>query len=148
MPKPKRNIQAVAEETMTPPESLPTGQKIARVKSAAGNNLYNLELPAGEALLAELPARFRSTIWIKRGSYVLVDTAALADRGNKLGGEIINIVRDERAWRKKEFWPAEFAAKKSTYQDTSDSDDAPNRDMPPSDSESELSDGNHYSVCS
>lgn len=148
MPKPKRNIQAVADETTTPPESLPAGQKIARVKSAAGNNLYNLELPAGEALLAELPARFRSTIWIKRGSYVLVDTAALADRGNKLGGEIVNIVRDERAWRKKAFWPAEYAAKKSTYQENSDSEEAPNRDMPPSDSEDDLSDGNHYSMCS
>ncbi|KJY01954.1 eukaryotic translation initiation factor eif1a-like protein [Zymoseptoria brevis] len=137
MPKPKRNIEAVAEETLTPPDTLTADQKIARVKGAAGNNLYNLELPSGEVLLAELPAKFRSTIWIKRGNYVLVDSAGLADRGNKLGGEIVNIVRDERTWRKKEFWPVEFAAKKSTYQETSDSEDAPNRDMPPSDSEDE-----------
>ncbi|USW57161.1 Putative translation initiation factor 1A (eIF-1A), RNA-binding domain, S1, IF1 type [Septoria linicola] len=136
MPKPKRNIQAVAEETLTPPASLSASQKIARVKSAAGKNLYTLELPSGEALLAELDAKFRSTIWMKRGGYVLVDTEALAERGNKLGGEIVNIVGDEKAWRKMPYWPREFAAKQSSYvEDSDDEDEGPQ--MPPSDSENE-----------
>ncbi|GIZ41201.1 hypothetical protein CKM354_000451500 [Cercospora kikuchii] len=137
MPKPKRNVQAVAEETLTPPASLSDTQKIARVKSAAGNNLYNLELASGEALLAELDAKFRSTIWMKRGGYVLVDTGALADRGNKLGGEIINIVGDEKAWRKMPYWPKEFVAKQASYSADSDDDDDQGPKMPPSDSEDE-----------
>lgn len=130
MPRPKRDIKAVAEETVTPPEALTESQSIARVKQATGNNLYQLELPAGKLVLAELSARFRSTIWIKRGSYVLVDTGALADRDNKLDGEIVNIVRDEKGWRKMSYWPAEFLAKR--YTDDSD-DDGPK--MPVSDSE-------------
>lgn len=135
MPKPKRNVQAVQEETLTPPDTLPTGQKIARVKNAAGNNLYNLELPSGEALLAELPAKFRSTVWMKRGSYVLVDTACMAGRDNKLSGEIVNIVGDVKAWMKAPFWPKEFTATKSSYQQDSDEDSDAGPQMPPSDDE-------------
>ena len=54
--------------------------------------------------MVELPARFRSTIWIKRRGYVLVDTAAFENRENKLGGEIVNVVREERKWRKMDYW--------------------------------------------
>ena len=132
MPKPKRNIHAVAQDTVNPPDALSAGQTIARVKLAAGNNLYHLELPSGDALLAELPAKFRSVIWIKRGSYVLVDTTALAVRDNKLGGEIINIVRDEKAWRKMPFWPAEFVRRELISGDDSE-DEGPK--MPSSSSD-------------
>lgn len=136
MPKPKRNIHAVASETQTPPPTLEPNHAIARVKQAAGNNLYHLTLPGGEACLAELPARFRNTIWIKRGSYVVVDTAALANRDNKLTGEIVNIVREEKVWRKMPYWPQEFGARGSAaaYGDESE-DEGPQ--MPPSDSEDE-----------
>lgn len=104
MGRPKRNLLATAEETLTPPDALSEGQSIARVTKAAGNNLYNADLPSGRSILVELPSRFRSTIWIKRGSYVVVDTKALADRDNKLAGEIINVVRDEREWKKQSYW--------------------------------------------
>ena len=132
MPRTKRDIKAVAEETVTPPEALTASQYIARVKQAKGNNLYQLELPDGQLVLAELSARFRSTIWMKRGSYVLVDTGALAERDNKLDGEIVNIVRDEKGWRKMSYWPEQFPAKKSTYGDDSESDGPM---MPASDSD-------------
>lgn len=148
MPKPKRSIQAVAEETLTPPDLLPPSQKIARVKSAAGNNLYNLELPAASAdsseqfttVLAELSSKFRSTIWMKRGNYVIVDTSALADRGNKLAGEIVNIVRDEKRWRKMAYWPKEFEKEKQeTYggESSDEEDEYRGPQMPPSDDEGE-----------
>ena len=104
MGRPKRNLLATAEETLTPPDALSEGQSIARVTKAAGNNLYNADLPSGRPILVELPSRFRSTIWIKRGSYVVVDTKALADRDNKLDGEIFNVVRDEREWKKQSYW--------------------------------------------
>jgi probable RNA-binding protein EIF1AD len=133
MPKPKRNINAVAEETLTPPHELPQHQAIARLKQAAGNNLYNVELPGGKTMLAELNQKFRSTIWLKRGSYVVVDTASLANRDNKLGGEIVNVVGDQRQWRKMPYWPAEFAKKSAYEEDSEDEDEGPK--MPPSDDE-------------
>ena len=85
-------------------------------------------------MLAELPAKFRSTFWLKRGSYVVLDTASLAARDNKLAGEIVNLVGDEKAWRKMSYWPPEFPARRLGYDGDSD-DEGPK--MPPSDSEDE-----------
>lgn len=96
---------ATAEETLTPPNELNEGQLIAKVIRATGNNIYSVELPTKENILVELPAKFRSTFWMKRGSFVLVDTSAV-ERENKLSGHIINIVRDEKAWRKAPYWYA------------------------------------------
>jgi probable RNA-binding protein EIF1AD len=104
MGRPKRNVQAAAEETSTPPDELTATQSIARVVKAAGNNLYLCGLPGGKEILFELPSRFRSTIWIKRGGYVVVETKDGDARENKLGGEILNVVRDEREWRKAPYW--------------------------------------------
>ena len=104
MGPPRRKVLATAEETLTPPDGLPDTHHIARAIKATGNNIYLIELPNKEQMLVELPARFRSTIWIKRGSYLVVDTKAQEERDNKIGGEIVNIVRDEKAWRKAPFW--------------------------------------------
>ncbi|KAH5105626.1 hypothetical protein HBI70_180130 [Parastagonospora nodorum] len=134
MPRPKRNLLATIDSTITPPDTLAPGRYIARITTAAGNNLYNAELPDGKLVLAELEAKFRSTVWIKRGSYVVIDTSALADRDNKLDGEIVNVVRDEKAWRKMTYWPKEFV-KKSTYVEDSDEEESTVGKMPPTDSD-------------
>ena len=105
MGRPKRSLLATAAETSAPPASLTQGHVIAQVKKAEGNNLYSVELPSmKEPLLVELPSRFRSQIWIKRGGYVVIDTSVFEDRNNKLSGEIVNIVRDQKAWRKQSYW--------------------------------------------
>lgn len=134
MPQSKRSLQATAALTTSPPSALPAHHAVARVTRLAGNNLYQVEFgkdggnadPAqtldqsvtqqldaeeqsegrgasGEGLV-ELPSRFRNAIWLKRGSYVVVDTAALRGRDNKLRGEIVNVVREEKAWRKMAWW--------------------------------------------
>jgi probable RNA-binding protein EIF1AD len=136
MPRPKRNLHTTAEETLTPPDSLTSTQVIARIIKAAGNNLYNAQLANNSQILVELEPKFRSTIWIKRGSYVLVDSEGLAERENKLDGVIVNVVRDERAWRKMGFWPAEFV-KKSSYDQGSDDEESTVGKMPPADDEEE-----------
>ena len=105
MGRSKRNLLSTAAETSSPPTVLHKEHSIARVIKAEGNNLYSVELPLGkEHLLVELPSRFRSQIWIKRGGYVVVDRSAFDDRENKLGGEIVNVVRDEKQWRKQAYW--------------------------------------------
>ncbi|KAF1362893.1 nucleic acid-binding protein [Lizonia empirigonia] len=134
MGRPKRNVLATIEDTVTPPDVLPESHLIARIVKAEGKNLYNAELPGGKPILAELEAKFRSTVWIKRGSYVVVDTSSLAERDNKLDGEIVNVVRDEKAWRKMAYWPKEFV-KKPAYED-SDEESTVGK-MPPNDSDEE-----------
>ncbi|KAE9371508.1 nucleic acid-binding protein [Stipitochalara longipes BDJ] len=136
MGRPKRNVFAAAEETSTPPSSLTPTQAIARVIKAEGNCLYSCKLPDQKTFLVELPSRFRNTIWIKRGGYVLIDTKEADVRQNKIDGEIINVVRDEHIWRKEAYWPKEFA-KASTYPEDSDEEESTVGKMPPSDSEGE-----------
>jgi probable RNA-binding protein EIF1AD len=129
MGRPKRHLHAAAQESVTPPSSLGADQFIARVLKAEGNNLYHCQIPSDlpkpdpspetdctdsaevrdtkpTTVLVELAARFRNTIWIKRGGYVLVELTPDDERpaGSKVDGEIVNVVRDEREWRKMEYW--------------------------------------------
>jgi probable RNA-binding protein EIF1AD len=133
MAPPRRKLQATVEETLNPPSELPEHQTLARVIGAKGKNLYKVETPNAKTLLVELEAKFRSTIWLKRGGFVLVDTALSTARENKIDGEIVNVVRDERAWRKAPYWPSEFA-KKPAAKDSDDEESTVGK-MPPSDDE-------------
>jgi len=136
MGRPKRQVQATAEETSTPPPSLTATQSVARVIKATGNNLYACALPDNKDILVELSSRFRNTIWIKRGGYVLVDMKDAGERENKISGEIINVVRDEREWRKAAYWPKQFV-KVSSYEDSDDEESTVGKMPPSDDSESE-----------
>ena len=105
MGKPKRQVLATAEQTLIPPIALRENHVIAKVVKDEGKNLWAVKAASvGNLLLVELPARFRSTIWLKRGGYVLVDTTVFEGRENKLDGEIVNVVRDEKSWRKQPYW--------------------------------------------
>ena len=70
---------------------------------------------------------------MKRGGYVVIDISTLADRENKIDGEIVNVVRDEKKWSKAPFWPKEFVKKTAALD--SDEDASTMGKMPPSDSE-------------
>ncbi|ROW14076.1 hypothetical protein VPNG_04101 [Cytospora leucostoma] len=134
MGRPKRNIMAAAEESTSPPDELTEYQTVARVGKPEGNNLYSCELPNRKTVTAELAQRFRNTIWIKRRGFVVVDLTPDEERSkanSKVQGEIINVIRDEKEWRKMPYWPREFP--KNTYDDEDDN----SRDLPPSDSEDE-----------
>jgi probable RNA-binding protein EIF1AD len=106
MGRPKRSIAAAAEESLYPPDELTPTQSLARVIKAEGNNLYTCELPNNKTVLLELGQKFRNTVWIKRGGYVLIDVGSADDRktSTRVVGEIINVVRDERQWRKQAYW--------------------------------------------
>lgn len=135
MGPPRRKLQETVEDTVTPPDTLQPGQLIARIIGAKGKNLYEVELPSSQTLLVELEAKFRSTIWLRRGGYVLVDTTTLADRDNKIEGEIVNVVRDEKRWRKASYWPKTFVKKAVPAEN--DEEESTVGKMPPSDSEGE-----------
>jgi probable RNA-binding protein EIF1AD len=134
-------MEAIAE---VPPARAKTLQMPIKVRSRKSHSKYltSSTIPSSsdttKPLLVELPARFRSTIWIKRGGFVLVDLDAMKERENKLDGEIVNVVRNEKEWRKQTYWPKEFVQRIS-YADEDDSDEEESNagKMPPSDSEDE-----------
>ncbi|KXJ85505.1 putative S1-like domain-containing protein [Microdochium bolleyi] len=136
MGRPKRNVQAAAEESTTPPDELTAQQSVARVIKAEGNSLYSCILPDKTTVTVQLQDRFRNTIWIRRGGYVLVDLTPSQEHKGKVQGDIVNIVREEKEWRKKSYWPKEFA-KASAYDADSDEEESTVGKMPPSDSESD-----------
>jgi probable RNA-binding protein EIF1AD len=101
----KRALSALDELTSVPPDSpLPPSQVIGRIVQGQGKNLFTCTLPSGEQILAELASIFRGTAWLRRGGYVLIDRAAFDERDNKIGGQVINVVRNERDWRKMDYW--------------------------------------------
>ncbi|EFX06057.1 eukaryotic translation initiation factor eif1a-like protein [Grosmannia clavigera kw1407] len=148
MGRSRRILHAALEESATPPDTLAPTQSLARVIQAEGNNLYSCLLPASNAttaavdtdskVLVELDARFRNTVFMRRGGYVLVDlesAGALKEAGRRVMGQIVNVVRDEKAWRKQKYWPREFA--KATVETSDDEEESNMGKMPPSDSEDE-----------
>lgn len=71
---------------------------------------------------------------------MVIDTKALADRDNKLDGEIANVVRDERQWRKESYWPSEFVKRPTVG--ASGSEESTVGKLPPSDEDDEADMGN------
>jgi probable RNA-binding protein EIF1AD len=113
----KRHLSSLDELTSTPPIPLPANNVIARIEKAQGTNIFLCTLPSHtsqatsedkgasqEPVLAELSSIFRGTTWLRRGGYVVINTAAFEGRENKLNGEIVNVVRNEAAWRKMGYW--------------------------------------------
>jgi probable RNA-binding protein EIF1AD len=136
--RPKRTVLADANAASSPPPTLEPNQLLAKVVKGEGNSLFAVTTPSGQKLLVELPSSFRNTFWIKRGGFLLVDTAEFAGRDNKLGGLIVTVVMDEKRWRKMPYWPKEFA-KRDLYEDSDDEDEEESNmgKMPPSDDEEE-----------
>jgi len=126
----KRVLSNIDELTSVPPSPpLPSSRTIARVSQAQGKNLFHCVLPHGDTILAELAPIFRGKAWIRRGGYVMVDTAVFEGRPNKIGGEIVNVVRNEKDWRKMNYWPTEFAQKMEAETDCEEESTAGN--LPP-----------------
>lgn len=62
------------------------------------------------------------------------DRKVFGDRQNKIDGEIVNVVGEEKRWRKMNYWPAEFA-KKKVEQTEGDENEVRVGRMPSSDEE-------------
>jgi translation initiation factor IF-1 len=85
-----------------PPSELKPTQHITRISKLHGNSLYTVELPSKSELLVELPMKFRNAVWVRRGGFVLIDTEGHTN--GKVNGEIMDVVRDEKVWRRLDYW--------------------------------------------
>lgn len=100
--------------------------------------MYLCALPNEKEIVVELPLRLTRGVWIKNGSYLLVDTNGATEK-SKVDGEVIVVVRKENAWRKQAYWPKEFPDRVAlSYAELSeDEEESRVGKMPPSDSESD-----------
>ncbi|GAQ82714.1 Nucleic acid-binding OB-fold-like protein [Klebsormidium nitens] len=88
-------------------------ERIMRVVAPRGSNLIEVEDPAGKSTLALLPAKFQKMLWVRRGSFVMVDEAdreRAEESGGKVTGTISCVLFPDhvRELRKRGSWPAAF----------------------------------------
>ncbi|GFY84448.1 nucleic acid-binding, OB-fold-like protein [Actinidia rufa] len=106
----RKNLKrAAGEENCT----LQPGQSVMRVVSLRGSNLIEVMDARGENALALFPAKFQKSMWIKRGSFVVVDESGreeAIESGRKVACIVSQVLFHEqvRVLQKSPQWPEIF----------------------------------------
>ncbi|KAK9077984.1 hypothetical protein SSX86_002041 [Deinandra increscens subsp. villosa] len=106
----RKNLKrAVNDETLT----LQSGQSIMQVVSLRGSNLIEVIDAKGEKALAFFPAKFQKSMWIKRGSFVVVNDGGreeAIESGRKVACVVHQVLFHEqvRVLQKSPEWPEIF----------------------------------------
>ena len=103
MPRSKAQISK-ALSALDPPASLQPNQTIARVDRPLGHSRYACLLPSKAVVTTDLDERFRQTVWVERGNYVLLEHYDPKEVEGEAVAKIINIAKDEKQWRKMPYW--------------------------------------------
>ncbi|KAB1217570.1 hypothetical protein CJ030_MR3G002717 [Morella rubra] len=117
----RKNLKRAAEEDFL---NLQNEQSIMQVLSLRGSNLIEVMDAQGEKSLALFPAKFQKSMWIKRGSFVVVDISGKVkalESGSKVACLVSQVLFYEqvRALRKSPEWPEIFRS--TTLDDSSGS---------------------------
>ncbi|KAG0019890.1 putative RNA-binding protein eif1ad [Podila clonocystis] len=118
-----RRKQATTDIITDIPE-LEEGQQFARVLGSRGKSIHEVQLPGGAEILVNLPPKFRSLVWVKRGSYVIIEPAEEEDK-TKVAGDIAAVLFPDhiKKYKQEGIWPFEDQfAKSNTGGDDSDED--------------------------
>ncbi|EFH55954.1 predicted protein [Arabidopsis lyrata subsp. lyrata] len=106
----RRNLkQAASEQDFTLEEC----QSIAQVVSLRGSNQIEIMDAKGENSLALFPAKFRESMWIRRGSFVVIDHTG-KEKAQESGSKVTSIVckvlffEQVRLLQKSPEWPEIF----------------------------------------
>ena len=121
-----------------------TNQLIAQTLASRGNNLHEIIDQDGNQYLASMPMKFRNTVWLRRGQFVLIEPI---EEGDKVKAEIVNILDSENVLYIEECgqWPKRFSddaekLKRSTKTGTETNGGIDADMLPSSESESEFED--------
>ncbi|CAN1840585.1 Probable RNA-binding protein EIF1AD [Linum perenne] len=85
----RKNLKRAAAEEHS--LTLEDGQSIMQVLSLRGSNLIEVLDPNGEKSLALFPAKFQKSMWIKNGSFVVVDRSG-KEKAIESGSKVTCIV--------------------------------------------------------
>ncbi|KAF9346848.1 hypothetical protein BGX34_003582 [Mortierella sp. NVP85] len=100
-----RRVQA-SSDILTDLHELEDGQRFAKVIGTRGNNVHEVQFEDGDQMLVNLPPKFRSLVWVKRGGYVVIQPAEEEDK-TKVGGDIVAVLFPDHIKRYKQegTWP-------------------------------------------
>ncbi|MED6150769.1 hypothetical protein PIB30_075718 [Stylosanthes scabra] len=106
----RKNLKRATEEQHV---TLQDGQSIMQVVSLRGSNLIEVMDAQGEKSLALFPAKFQKSMWIRRGSFVVVDESGkekAVESGSKVTCLLSQVLFYEqvRALQKSPEWPEIF----------------------------------------
>ncbi|KAM7252668.1 hypothetical protein ACFE04_008177 [Oxalis oulophora] len=106
----RKNLKRAIEEQSL---SLEDGQTIMKVVSLRGSNLIEVIDGQNDKLLAFFPAKFQKSMWMKRGSFVVVDESGkekAMESGSKVTCVVTRVLFFEqvRELQKSPKWPEVF----------------------------------------
>ena len=103
-------LRQALQEYASPPGP---GECICKAHGSRGSNHIDVELPNGERTLMLLPAKFHRKLWIRKGSYVIVELLADGeDAGESVRGQIARVLMQDDVKYLKAMvgvWPERFA---------------------------------------
>ncbi|XP_027339215.1 probable RNA-binding protein EIF1AD [Abrus precatorius] len=136
----RKNLKRATEEKHV---TLQDGQSIMQVVSLRGSNLIEVMDACGEKSLALFPAKFQKSMWIKRGSFVVVDDSGkekALESGSKVACLVSQVLFYEqvRALKKSPDWPENFKSamvddsyERTTAQQENEMDASDDDGLPP-----------------
>ncbi|KAM7278236.1 hypothetical protein ACFE04_005370 [Oxalis oulophora] len=143
----RKNLKRAIDEQSF---SLEDGQTIMKVVSLRGSNLIEVIDGQNDKLLAFFPAKFQKSMWMKRGSFVVVDESGkekAVESGSKVTCVVTRVLFFEqvRELQKSPKWPEVFKSTPleeesdesnnqqhtSTKNEDDESDDSDDDDLPP-----------------
>ncbi|XP_027904739.1 probable RNA-binding protein EIF1AD [Vigna unguiculata] len=106
----RKNLKRATEEKHV---TLQDGQSIMQVVSLRGSNIIEVKDAFGNKSLALFPAKFRKSVWIKLGSFVVVDVTGkekALESGSKIACLVSQVLFYEqvRELQKTPEWPESF----------------------------------------
>ncbi|KAF8938542.1 putative RNA-binding protein eif1ad [Haplosporangium gracile] len=106
-------------DILTDIPELEEGQRFARVLGTRGKNVHEVQFSDNQELLVNLPPKFRSLVWVKRGSYVIIEPAEEEDK-TKVGGDIVAILFPDhiKTYKQQGIWPFTDQLSRSLHNDS------------------------------
>ncbi|KAL2339491.1 hypothetical protein Fmac_007431 [Flemingia macrophylla] len=128
----RKNLKRATEEKHI---TLQDGQSIMQVVSLRGSNLIEVMDASGNKSLALFPAKFQRSMWIKQGSFVVVDESGkekALESGSKVACIVSQVLFYEqvRELQKSPEWPENFKSARL--------DDSNSNERTPSQQENEM----------
>ncbi|XP_027367480.1 probable RNA-binding protein EIF1AD [Abrus precatorius] len=136
----RKNLKRATEEKHV---TLQDGQSIMQVVSLRGSNLIEVMDACGEKSLALFPAKFQKSMWIKRGSFVVIDESGkekALESGSKVACLVSQVLFFEqvRALQKSPDWLENFKSamvddsyERTTAQQENEMDASDDDGLPP-----------------